>query len=244
MSYSDQILKTINEHVDLFLTDLSAHTNIDKKELLNIWNKKSTPKRSKVKPAEEKPAQVGPYENASDVMVASKDILIAMCKKHGLKHTGKKDLLINRLLNKDEDTPTPAPKKKSPKRSKRDDSKVVKKIKDSATEICFKRNKWGNLWHEETGLVADKVSKCIIFKQDKDGNESNLTPEDIDICNMYKLPYELPENLDESKSGLDHVHVDELDSDGELNEELELEIEDSDDEYEEVEEIEEIVEED
>jgi hypothetical protein len=70
-------------------------------------------------------------------MIASKDILVAMCKKHGIKHTGKKELLINRLLNRDEETPVQ--KKKSPKRGKRDDSKVVKKIKDSATEICFSR---------------------------------------------------------------------------------------------------------
>ena len=93
--------------------------------------------------------------------------------------------------------------------------------------------------HEETSLVFNNKTQKVYGKQNPDGTVSDLTPEDINLCNKYKFSYYIPDNLDK-KSNMKDVELKELDDEDELEEEVEEEY----DEYEEEEEEEEIYEDD
>jgi hypothetical protein len=167
-----------------------------------------------------------------------------LCKTHGYKSTGTKDVLISRLLGKTDEEiketlaakesstkkPGSDPKKPSSKQLKKiETSKVVEKLTVNVPSIILRKNRFNNYEHAETGFIFDK-NKLVIGKQNDDGTVDNLTEEDIDRCNAYKFKLELPENLDEHIS-LKDVKIDELDD--ELDEEKLLEIDDENSEDEE-----------
>ena len=78
--------------------------------------------------------------------------------------------------------------------------KAINKIKKTKKEddigiIQIKRNQFGNFEHFETGLVFSKLDKKVIGKQNEDGTITELTKNDIEICNKFKFKYTIPENL-------------------------------------------------
>jgi hypothetical protein len=96
--------------------------------------------------------------------------LQGLCKKKGLKASGKKSDLIKRLLDQSsgpkQTTLAPIPQT------------ILETFK---TSIYIKRNLYGNFEHLATHFVFDPETQKVIGKQDN-ANVIALTPEDIDTC--------------------------------------------------------------
>ena len=124
--------------------------------------------------------------------------LKALCKEKGMKVSGRKDELIQRLLKGEKKLPSR--KKSSPKKKKQ--TSVEKLIKKDIPTIQIRRNNFNNYEHAESGLVFDKDEQIVFGKQStNDKGESEileLTKEDIEICNKHKWQYRLSENLNDN----------------------------------------------
>jgi len=162
----------------------------------------------------------------TQIAKATVPVLKGYCKTRNLPQGGKKDDLINRLINhihgNVEDTSSGGSSAKSSpgKSKKKKGASILEKMKASVpANIQVKRNKYGNYGHEETGLIFDKFDKKVIGRQKiimRGNNEEAciipLNAEDIDLCNQYKFDYAMPENLSSTTA---KVKVDEIDSDAE-----------------------------
>lgn len=157
--------------------------------------------------------------------------LKAYSKKFGLKVTGKRDEILNRLIffkNNRDDMKKEV--KKKPKKSP--ENKLLSKIQTDMSNLTIRRNKFGNYMHEETNLVFDKESKLVIGMQTEDGKINKLTIADIENCNKYNFEYSMPDNLEENSDSLKDVKVNELDEEF-TEEELKVAEESDEDEFEE-----------
>jgi hypothetical protein len=196
--------------------------------------------------------------NAEIMMKSTVAELKAICKQRNLKVSGTKNDLIARLMGKEEPSPKNKPESKSSESKPKTETKtakvekaqakvletpVAKKLTANIPQVLITRNSFGRYEHAETGLVFDSASRVVIGKQLPDGTVDHLTEDDIDMCNAFKFPYELPTNLDH-KAKLNDVVVKELEEDEELDaddvEEEQLLEEEEEEEYEEIEEEEEI----
>jgi len=169
----------------------------------------------------------------------TKDMLAAYCKKRGLKMSGKKEELVQRLLDclssnvsssSSSSTSNSSSSSSSSKSSssKKEEPSILKNIKESSGKVEVNRNKFGNYEHSQSGLVFN-TNKLVYARQLPSGELADLVVEDIELCKKYKLPYKLPENLNTSKN-LDDVKIDEIEEEEELEEEdLEEEELDEDD---------------
>ncbi len=202
--------------------------------------KRAAPAKKKEKEAKECP----PFEEVTlPLALQTKDVLAALCKKYGLKVTGKKDELVDRLAEYKKEHavegggPAPADTpmedvvddrktlnllgglggKPVSKAVKSAIPKVISKLRATAVRHTIARNRFGNYEHAETKLVFDRDDQHVIGKQDYvTGNVVELADEDIEVCKQYQFSYRIPENLDSHKKGLGHVKVEEVDE--ELNE--------------------------
>lgn len=232
MSLSSSLTEAIEQVIEAFITRVSKEKDIDIDELRSLWSgnplkKVKSTKSVKIKSPEESSPSVDP-----DVLLKStKPELIALCKQHGHKCSGRKDILINRLLGKAEDEPVKAkPKSKAKSKAKTENSKIGKKLTADIPSIVIRRNKFNNYEHPESGLVFNNSTKTAIGTQNADGSIDPLTEEDIDQCNAFKFKFQIPDNLD-YKTTLADVNVDELtdDEDEDLGEdELDDEVEEED----------------
>ena len=221
---------TLNESINTIILDynktIAKQFNLDLDKLNKLWgdreqttnvkesdNGVETPKQTESKPE--------PL-SAAKLMKCNKPELKKLCKDRGLKLTGTKAVLLQRLLgNKEAET---VPKKKETKSTTKNNQKtpkIIKKLQTNISTMVIRRNAHGNLEHSESSLVFDRKTKKVIGKQSDDGSILPITKEDINICNKYKFDYILPENLDVNK-GLDDVKVEELE-DEEIEDEEELE---------------------
>ena len=147
------------------------------------------------------------------IMLANKDMLSAMCKKKGLKMSGKKEELVQRLIDSlSSSSSSSQPSQPShlsitATKSKGEESSVIKAVKSTVSDIAIRRNKYGNFEHMQTGL-AFNTDKVVYGKQ-VDGEVLPLTTEDIEQCKKYKFLYKLPENLNVNKS-LDDIRIDDV----------------------------------
>lgn len=173
--------------------------------------------------------------------------LKAYCKTRKLKTVGKKDDILNRLLeyinNGDKMIDTTdgccTVKKvtsKTVSKTKKD-SDILEKMKANISEnikIC--RNQYGNYEHTKSGLILDKFDKKVIGKQSVNDKGDSvilpLTADDIETCNLYKFNYNLPDNLN-TLTTLKHENIEGLKEDGEEGEEEIEDDSDSDDDLEE-----------
>jgi hypothetical protein len=187
-----------------YIEKVSSKYNISSDELTNLW--KNTEDKEE-KPQEEKPQEEDKINiDIEKVLTATKPELVSMCKKYKLKHTGKKQDLISRLVGGEKT------KKKKTKKKILKTPPVIKKLNVSIPVIQIVKNKYGNYEHIESGLIFNKNTKTVIGKQHSDGQILDLTLSDIDICNKYKFSYNLPENLNNQDS-LDDIKIDDLDDD-------------------------------
>ena len=202
MSLSQTLLQNVENIVESFVDKIVEKYSINKDELLSLWmNNNSSPKKEKqtIKPKLDS-------VNMDDISLerlhkCNKAELVALCKSRGCKCTGTKDVLIDRILGKDE-TAKPkstAPVKEKTKSPTKGSSKktekitdVVKKLTADIPVIPIRKNTHGNLEHPETGLVFDRKTETVIGKQQDDGTISELEDEDIEACKKFKFRYNIP----------------------------------------------------
>lgn len=247
MSLSQALTKNIEMAIESYVKTVSEKYNLDKDQLLSLWfgsEVKSVSKKATVETIDMDDLSIERLHKCN------KAELVALCKSKGTKCTGTKEVLIDRLLGKEESgMAKPKVEKKTetkekPKKADRAIASVdvVKKLTADIPAIPIRRNAHGNLEHPETGLVFDRKTETVIGKQEDDGTIADLTDEDIEACKRFKFKYAIPDNLDK-KDNLDNVKIEELgndDSDVEIVEdddedEVELEEDEADEVEDEVE---------
>ena len=223
------------------LSEVSEKYNLDEQELKDLWGNEDF---KKVKILKKTETDSNKSSDSSEYSKMNKNELIEICKTKGIKVSGTKNELIERLLNGG------VVSSKNEKNTKITpcEPEIIKKLVSKLPTISISRNKFGNYEHSETLFVFNNKNKKVIGKQNADGTISNLTKDDIDICNKYKFGFEIPENLDSNKNGAD-VEIDELDEKEDEEEkeeefeEHEFEEEDDEEEMDDEEEVEEEMEE-
>lgn len=221
---SKQIDSTILE----FCETIAQKFGLNKMDVYALWSddqtsvsisSHSSPKSEKG----DKAASVDASEMTPEkVLTCTKDYLMAYCKSKGLKQSGKKEEIIQRVLDSlkatGSTTTTASAAKASTTSSKSKASApvppVLANVADKSGTLEIRKNKFGNEEHFESGLVFNKETKMVIGKQNPDGKLESLTDKDIETCKKYKFLYKLPENLSVEK-GLQNVKVDELDEEDE-----------------------------
>ena len=234
MSFAEQLSKSVNQIIFSYIKNVAQKYNLDEKELQDIWGSENH--------KEQTMTNVDTNNISRDrLLKCNKLELSALCKSKGLKCSGNKEDLLNRLLdlNNNEtkkvenNTETKKVENKQKTNTIKVDKKlsVVEKLTRDNNPISLRRNAKGVFVHPPTGFVFDPKEEKVIGKEDKDG-VSELTEEDIEECKKFKFNYKLPSNLDK-KLNLENVKVDEL-------EDIETEEIEEIEEIEETEEIEEI----
>ena len=213
MSFSENVQNLINDTILKYIDKVSIKYKINKDDLVKMWNSKEN--------SEEKTYDDNKQKVVNGLSKLTKPELEKMCKSKGLKTKGTKAELIE-ILSNDEC------KKTILKSQESINTKLIAKV----PSIAIKRNKFNNYEHEETSFVFDNKEKKVYGKQNSDGSISQLTKEDINLCNKYKFAYVIPDNLD-SKSNK------EGEGDDELEEYIEDELNDEDVDEDELEEVEE-----
>lgn len=219
-------LKTIDTIINSYITEISKKYNLDINELQVLWNKdcdnvqlnKNTPTSKQINKKET-------IINSS-LSTMTKPELIELCKLKNLKTTSRttKTELIELLSKEDSKVSEKISNIKVQKQEEQ--QTIIKKLVAQIPKISIKRNKFNVLQHDETLFVFTDKDKRVYGKQNPDGTISNLTKDDIDLCNKYKFLYCIPDNLD-TKDSLKNVELDDLE---ELEEDVEEEVEDDDDE--------------
>ena len=208
MSLSQIVFKNIDDTIRLFATQIANKYNLNENDLLKIWNDANEKKHEKVE------------ENVStknnDLLKLEKKELVEICKSKNLKIGGTKKDLVDRILKHDDElknqTTIKTQVKTQTQTPVKSDNKIVKKLVEKITPIQIHKNKWGNYEHTETSFVFNNKTQKIYGKQNSDGSISNLTKNDIDICNKFKFSYTIPDNLDK-KNDVADVKIKDLDDD-------------------------------
>ena len=228
---SKQIESTILE----FCETIAQKYGLNKTEVYALWSddqpvsvsasSHSSPKSEKGEKTD-KSASVDVSEmTAEKVLTCTKDYLMAYCKSKGLKQSGKKEEIIQRVLDSlkasgsssssSASAASPAVKASTSKsKASAPTAPVLASVAEKSGTLEIRRNKFGNEEHFESGLVFNKETKMVIGKQNPNGKVESLTDKDIETCKKYKFLYKLPENLSVDK-GLQNVKVDELDEEDE-----------------------------
>lgn len=230
----EKVLNEIITHFDLPVEEVSqviSKFGISTGSVRSSPVKRSLKKKPTVQKEEEKeekkPSSV--EVTVESVVKMTKPELAGVCKGRGLKVSGARQELIDRILEdlkKGSSGPVddaPAKKQttltKSALLKKEANTSVLKKITATVPTLQIKRNKFGNYEHAETGLIFNKEDKTVVGKQGENGDLLELDDEDIENCKRFKFTYTIPENLDSRKTGLDDVKVEEVEVEEELNEE-------------------------
>jgi hypothetical protein len=235
MSFNNKFDLLVREFCD----KVASTFNINSDEVYRLWDSAASPSSKATSPVKSKaePTKAASSSSASaagnddteitreKILSANKDMLIAMCKKQGVKVTGKKDELIQRLV--DSLSAEKKEKKVEPPK-KNSDPPVVKAVKDRMAELAIRKNKFGNFEHTQTSLVFN-TDKMVFGRQLEDGKISELTADDIELCKKYKFPYKIPENLNTSKT-LDDVKIEDIDEEVLDDDDLADDIEEEEDE--------------
>lgn len=285
MSLSQNINSYIEDTVSKYIRMISTKYNLDYDTLFSEWKGNQVAKSEKgvsesktVKTPKTESKQETKVETrvesksetksepqgdtTESLMQLTKQELQERCKKAGVRSSGTKNELVKYLLEKKPKPQTKIPDfiKKTVVEEKKSEPKptIIKKISASQPVFNIRRNKFNNYEDVNTGFVFNNLSKKVIGKQNPDGTVSDLTKEDINICNKYKFQYVLPTNLDKNTKTED-VKVEELDEEEEeaddagedvVEEEVEVEVEvevgggdDDEEDVDDVEEEEELLEE-
>ena len=226
---SKQIDSTILE----FCETISQKFGLNKMDVYALWSDDQAPVSSSSSSSSssqssekaEKTASADVSEMTPEkVLTCTKDYLMAYCKSKGLKQSGKKEEIIQRVLDSlkasgssssSSASASPAVKASTSKsKASAPTAPVLASVAEKSGTLEIRRNKFGNEEHFESGLVFNKETKMVIGKQNPNGKLDSLTDKDIETCKKYKFLYKLPENLSVDK-GLQNVKVDELDEEDE-----------------------------
>jgi hypothetical protein len=237
MSLSQNINSYIDDTVSKYIRTISTKYNLDYESLLSEWKgkqvetKTTTPKveiktkviskvETKVEPKVESKVTESKSDTSESLMQLSKQDLQERCRKAGVRSSGTKNELVKYLLEKKPKTvQTKMPEFIKQNTTTQEEKKtaqntIVKKISSSQPVFNIRRNKFNNYEDLNTGFVFNNLSKKVIGKQNSDGSISELTKEDINICNKYKFQFVIPSNLDKNTRTED-VKVEELDEEEE-----------------------------
>ena len=215
MSLSTELNGKFENHLELFLQNISTTYNINKDDLNNLWKTLITTK-----------------ENISEteLLKYNKNQLSVLCKKHGYNYSGNKSQLINRLLQKEpivkKNTINTTSKKNTIKTTK----PVLANIISQKSSIIIKRNNYNNYEHSDTGFVFDNTTNIVIGKQILD-KVLDLTKDDILKCKQYNFSYKIPFNLDQHSKQKIELKDSELDDEDEEEDDILDEIVDNDDQF-------------
>ena len=221
---SKQIDSTILE----FCETIAQKFGLNKMDVYALWSDDQAPVSSSSSSSSqssekaEKTASADVTEMTPEkVLTCTKDYLMAYCKSKGLKQSGKKEEIIQRVLDSlkasgsSSASASPAVKTSASKsKASAPTVPVLASVAEKSGTLEIRRNKFGNEEHFESGLVFNKETKMVIGKQNPNGKLESLTDKDIETCKKYKFLYKLPENLSVDK-GLQNVKVDELDEEDE-----------------------------
>ena len=255
MSLSQNINSYIDDTVSKYIRIIATKYNLDYNSLISEWKGgceqvvepvKPKPTLSKIvveaKSETKVESKVSETDTNESLMLLTKNELQERCKKAGVRSSGTKNELVKYLLEKktQKTTQTKMPEfikqtslPQEEKKTEQQKQTIIKKISASQPVFNIRRNKFNNYEDINTGFVFDNLSKKVIGKQNPDGRISDLTKEDINICNKYKFKYVLPNNLDKNTRTED-VKVEELDEEEEeaddggeevVEEEVEVEVE-------------------
>ena len=224
MSLSTTIQSNIQNIVNIFIDEVSNKYNLNKNDLLKIWNGTDIKTEILVESSEKTDSRL------NTLLKLSKNELVELCKSKSLKVTGSKPELAERIISSE------TKKVETSVSLKQNDIPIVKKLVENIHSIHLKRNKFENFEHPETSFVFNNKTQKVYGKQNTDGSISKLTTEDIDICNKYKFSYYIPDNLDKiddkkDSDCLDDFEVEEELDDEDLEEEFEEEVEEEEEEY-------------
>jgi hypothetical protein len=206
MNFQKEISDFIKERVYDFTKIVSEKYNIDNNELNNIWENISVSSSSS--------SEI----DLTKVYKYTKPVLVELCKKRGLKHTGKTKQQLIELLTSNTNTTV----KKDNKQS------TLIFEKGTTTTEVIRKNNFGNYEYmiDNTRFIVDKDTNKIIGIQGTKNKDDiiKLCEEDIELIILDgKFEYDTPLNLDNKE-----------DNEEELSEELSEEdvVEISDDEFE------------
>jgi hypothetical protein len=269
MAFREAFISQLDKSVKNFVDSVAEKHGLDPNELYEIWNSAPFVEKSVAKPKTSvvKPPVVTTTEDITmeRLVKATKPELSGMCKAHGLKCTGKKDELVDRLkellktsevATKPETAKTataktsatkPETAKPPQKLATKSESKtatasmeVIKKLTSKIPNMAIRKNAFGNYEHPETSLVFEKDTHKVIGKQLDSGKIATLTDEDIEQCKKFKFTYEIPDNLDKNNTNVKIAELDDKDQEEEeeivVEEEVPVEEEEEDEEEEEEEE--------
>jgi hypothetical protein len=246
-SFSENIKNSIENIISLYIKQISIKYNLNETELYKVWNNSPSSVDISLEDSLVSPLSPSRLNMKNNLEKLSKTDIKELCKSKKLKVTGTKNELIELLINAENKScsiPEPVKKTNSPPQKKVSpktlSQPIIKKLVDKIPSIHVKRNNFNNYEHPDTKFVFNNKTHKVYGKQNDDGTVSDLTEDDIDLCNQYKFQYYIPENLD-NITDLQNVNLDELNEDEvedieeDYEEELELEDEeefdDDGDEY-------------
>jgi hypothetical protein len=247
MSLYDQLKKNIETSIQEYVERVSKKYQIDEKELIDLFNNQSSttlPKKETVK----KVSKIDSVD-VNDLSVerlnkCTKPELSALCKSKNLKCTGTKDVLLQRLLGKEESVPSAKSKSKNENKNETKTTKsktekrptIIENLLAKKETKLARKNEFGNYFYPGTKIVLN--DKSVAFgTQEDDGTVADLTPDDIEECKKFKILYKIPNNLDK-KTDLENVKVEELEDENVEADDDVIEEEEEQQEEEEIEEIE------
>lgn len=119
-----------------------------------------------------------------------------LCKDKGLKTSGKKAELLERLNQ-------PIVEKTTQKKpSHKKITTVLQKVIHDAHTLNIRRNVFGNYEHAETGFIFDELTHTVIGKQNETTDPMTnspviepLTERDIELCKEYNFKYKIPNTI-------------------------------------------------
>ena len=178
MTFSEHIKAVVDSHVDAFIEKIATTYTIDRKTLRSLWDGDVKPRTNTKVP--EAPVQesvpVPPMKSSEDLNRLSKPEIVSLCKIRGIKVTGTKQELVERLTgDKVVEKTKPTEKKKTSNVGPASEKQVLKMMQAKIPAIQIKKNEFGFFEHSETKLVFDRATNTVIGKQNTSGNVDPIT---------------------------------------------------------------------
>jgi hypothetical protein len=211
-----------------FIAALSTKYDIDKQDLKDMWGEINKARTTTTV------ATPAPMQASAELSKMTKVELVDHCKQRGLKTTGTKADLIERLTGgatvastatkkatpTKAEKPTTKAKAQTVEKAKIETNGIPQALREMIKPINYRitKNEYGNFSHAETGLVFDRDLKKFIGKQHSSGRVDKLSDEDIETCHRYNFPYVLPSNLSKAEAKVSVAELDEEEIVGEDDE--------------------------
>jgi len=203
-SFSDNLA------TDLFKAVVSRY-GIPFDELWELYSNEKSENLQNIKPQKVETQEI--EVSTTDILSMKVAELKALCKTRGLKVSGKKNDLLERLLGrKVDDKEVKSPVRKSPKKKSKSfttkEKDVVKKVKPPSLKIS--KNSNGEYMHEDSKLVFNPDTKKVFAKYIEGEGNQPLTKEDIELCNKFRFAYEMPDNLNVKRTKAEEARLENL----------------------------------